>query len=137
MTITSHANPPEDRLSRVEAIAEANAIAIRENAIAINHLREENAIAINHLREEAADCRNQLREEAANFRAGFSELREGNALLAQFLVEQRELNAEFRRNTNAALDRIDRTLAEFRKTLDYLLRKEGGNPGEDSKAGSP
>ena len=110
MTTTPHANANEayeDRLTRVEAIVEANARSI-----------------------------GQLRDEAADFRAGFNELREGQALLTQVLVEQRDLNAEFRRNTNAALDRIDRTmlrvdqnLAEFRRTLDYLLRREGENRG--------
>ena len=110
MDTTSDSNGSGDRLSRVEAIAEANAIAI-----------------------------SQLREESADFRASFSKLREGQALLTQILVEQRELNAEFRRSTNvaldefrrstnAALDRIDLTLGEFRKILDYLLSRDGGNP---------
>jgi|GEM_PF-4666938 len=134
MTTTPHANANEayeDRLTRVEAIVEANARSIG-NLREVEAIVEANARSIGQLRDEAADFRAGF----SDLRAGFNELREGQALLTQVLVEQRDLNAEFRRNTNAALDRIDRTmlrfdqnLAEFRRTLDYLLRREGENRG--------
>ncbi len=50
-----------------------------------------------------------------------SNLREGQAILTQILVEEREARQEFRRTTNAALDRIDRTLEELRRD------RENGN----------
>jgi hypothetical protein len=46
------------------------------------------------------------------------DLREGQALLTQFQAEDREALAEFRRATNASLDRIDLTL--------QLLRRQAG-----------
>ena len=56
-------------------------------------------------------------EAVANHQAIINELREGQALLTQFLVEQREQNAEFRRTTNATLDRMERTQRELAETL--------------------
>ena len=53
----------------------------------------------------------------ANHQAIINELREGQALLTQFLVEQREQNAEFRRTTNATLDRMERIQREQAETL--------------------
>lgn len=54
----------------------------------------------------------------ANLRILVGDLREGQALLTQMLVEEREARQEFRRTTNAALDRIDRTLEELRRDRD-------------------
>jgi len=42
-------------------------------------------------------------------------LREGQAMLMQMMVEERQARQEFRQITNAALDRIDRTLEELRR----------------------
>ena len=106
MDPSSPSHKPEDRLSRVEASAEAN------------------AVAISQLREEATDCRSGVSDLFSDLRAGFSDLRAGQALLAQFLVEQRELNAEFHHSTNAARDRIDQTLAEYRKILDSVAARQ-------------
>ncbi len=57
----------------------------------------------------------------ADLRVLVSDLREGQAILTQILVEEREARQEFRRATNAALDRIDRALEELRRD------RENGN----------
>lgn len=57
-------------------------------------------------------------EAIADLRTLVSELREGQAILTQILVEEREARQEFRRTTNAALDRIDQALEELRRDRD-------------------
>lgn len=57
----------------------------------------------------------ELRGSVTDLRALSSDLREGQAMLMQMMVEERQARQEFRQITNAALDRIDRTLEELRR----------------------
>lgn len=74
-------------------------------------IANQNTIAISELRGSV----NELRGSVDDLRAGISELREGQALLTEMFVQQQEQLIEFRRTTNATLDRIDRTLDELRR----------------------
>ena len=99
-----------DQLTQLDGdtavLARNNSEMIAANSQAIAALRgttRENARAIDDLRILVAD------------------LREGQAILPQILVEEREARQEFRCTTNAALDRIDHTLEELRRD------RENGN----------
>ncbi|WP_374791856.1 hypothetical protein [Aerosakkonema funiforme] len=86
----------DEMLDRLAGIVEANTQGIADLRSAV----ERNTQGIESLRVLVGD------------------LREGQALLTQMLVEEREARQEFRRTTNAALDRIDRTLEELKRNRD-------------------
>jgi hypothetical protein len=80
---------------------------VRENTITI----AANSEAIAELRGSVTE----LRGSVTDLRALSVDMREGQAMLMQMMVEERQARQEFRQVTNAALDRIDRTLEELRR----------------------
>jgi len=90
--MAEHRAQTQQDMARLTAQTEANARAIEANARAI----EANTRAIQD--------QSLL----------MSELREGQALLAQFFSQGQEDMREFRRSTKASLDRIDQTLEFLR-----------------------
>lgn len=100
-------------LDQLAGVVRETAAVARENTQAIAGMRvnvEANTQAIAENTQAIADLRTPV-----------VDLREGQAMLTQMLVEEREARQEFRRVTNEALDRIDRTLEELRRD-----RRNGG-----------
>lgn len=76
----------DERLERLVSLAEVHDRQIASNGQQISELRE-------------------------IYSQQISELREANALLVQLVSQQQDELREYKKTTNAALDRIDRTLS--------------------------
>ncbi len=100
----------DERLDQLASMVAQIAGAVNENRSQI----AENSRQIAENGQQIAENGRQI----DNLRISVTELREGQAILTQMFVQEREAMQDFRRTTNAALDRIDRT-------LDYLMRERG------------